>query len=70
MNHRWHWAGYVNYAKGLPEYQNSPLAKRQRYDALATEAWGGTVQASGQDNLGSYIMNHVTPVDSTGTEIL
>lgn len=70
VNHRWHWAGYVNYSKGLPEYQNSPLAKRQRYDALATEVWGGTVRASGQDNLGSYIMNHVSPVDSTGTEIL
>lgn len=67
-NHHWHWSGYVNYSKGLPNYQNSPLPRRQRFDALSTEVWGGTVHVSGQDNLGVYVLNNIDGVDSRGEE--
>jgi hypothetical protein len=43
----WTWCGYLNYTKGLPEYQGSSLPLRQRYDSISSSAWGGLVTASG-----------------------
>lgn len=66
INHHWQWTGYMNYSKGLPEYQNSPLPKRQRFDAISNESWGGQTYSSGVTNNGKFVMNNVTVVEGNG----
>ena len=56
----------MNYSKGLPEYQNSPLHKRQSFDAISSESWGGQTYSAGVTNNASFVMNNIAIVEGNG----
>ena len=69
-SHSWENAGYIDYLNGLPSFQTSVLNRRQRFDAISTEVWGGTVFVSGSNESGKFVMNSVNVVDASGRSIL
>ena len=68
-SHSWDKAGYLDYLNGLPNYQTSVLSKRQRFDALSTEVWGGVIFASGTNENGKFVMSSVSSVDASGNQL-
>ena len=66
INIHWQWSGYMNYSKGLPEYQNSPLPKRQSFDAISSESWGGQTYSAGVTNNAAFVMNNIAIVEGNG----
>ena len=60
-NHRWEYAGYFNYSKGLPRLRTSHLSARLTFDSTISEAWGGAVRAQGLNDAGEFITNRVSP---------
>ena len=69
-NHTWEWCGYLNYAKGLPKYQQSQLSLRQRFDFISNEIWGGVVYANGNAERGEFVLTGKTVAGGTGVTIL
>ena len=65
----WAWCGYLNYTKGLPEYQGSSLPLRQRYDSITSAAWGGRVTASGLTESEDQALIGATPVNESGRSL-
>ena len=65
-SHNWENAGYLDFLNGLPSYQTSVLSRRQRFDAMATEVWGGVVFVSGTNEAGKFILNSVNVVNASG----
>ena len=65
----WEWAGYLNYTKGLPQYQGSGLPLRQRFDAIVSESWGGQVKASGITETGDSVMIGGSVLDESGRAV-
>lgn len=68
-SHSWDKAGYLDYLNGLPNYQTSVLSKRQRFDALSSEAWGGVIFASGTNENGKFVLSSVSSVDASGNQL-
>ncbi len=65
-SHYWEWSGYFSYTKGLPQYQESPLSRVQRFDYLTSSAWGGMVDAIGLTESHEEVHVGVIKVDSRG----
>ena len=65
-SHSWENAGYIDYLNGLPSFQTSVLSRRQRFDAMATEVWGGVVFVSGTNEAGKFVMNSINVVNASG----
>jgi hypothetical protein len=65
----WEWCGYLNYTKGLPQYQGSSLPLRQRFDAIVSEAWGGQVSANGITETGETVLISSTTADESGRAV-
>ena len=65
----WEWCGYLNYTKGLPEYQGSSLPLRQRFDAIASEAWGGQITATGITDVGESVAISSDEVNESGRAV-
>jgi len=68
-NHFWEWVGYFAYSKGLPQYQDNPLSRRQKYDYILSEAWGGEIACSGTTESGERVENGVITVDGRGVKL-
>ena len=66
---QWEWCGYLNYTKGLPKYQGGGLPLRQRFDAIASEAWGGQVYAVGITETGETVLVSSTDVNESGRRV-
>lgn len=69
-SHTWEWSGYINYSKGLQQYQNSQLSLRERFDAMLSETWGGVVVANGTDERGEFSITGKTVAGGTGVTLL
>lgn len=54
--HTWVQCGYLNYSRGLPEYQSTNLPRKQNMDFLATTLWGGRLTVSGVSDNGEMVM--------------
>lgn len=69
-NHTWEWCGYIDYSKGLSQYQKSQLSLRQRFDFIGTEVWGGVIYATGSNERGEFIVTNKTVAGGTGSTLL
>lgn len=69
-NHTWEWSGYINYAKGLQQYQDSSLSLRERFDAMSSEMWGGAVFSTGTDERGEFAITGKAVAGGTGITLL
>lgn len=69
-NHAWEWSGYLNYAKGLPQYQTSQLSVRQRFDAMFTGIWGGVTSATGTDDRDEFVITGKAVAGGNGLTLL
>ncbi len=65
-NHTWEWCGYINYTKGLPQYQTTQLFLRERFDFMQTALWGGTIASTGTSEKGEYLTGDKTVSAWTG----
>jgi hypothetical protein len=54
--HTWVRSGYLNYSRGLPEYQTTNLSRKQSMDFLATVLWGGQLTVSGVVDTGEQVL--------------
>jgi hypothetical protein len=69
-NHTWEWCGYINYTKGLPQYQTTQLSVRERFDFMQTALWGGQVYSTGTNEKGEYVFSGKTVAAGTGDILL
>ena len=69
-NHTWEWCGYINYTKGLPQYQTTQLSLRERFDFMQTALWGGQVYSTGTNEKGEYVFSGKTVAAGTGEILL
>lgn len=69
-NHTWEWCGYIDYSKGLSQYQKSQLSLRERFDFIGTEVWGGIIYATGSNERGEFIVTNKTVAGGTGATLL
>jgi len=69
-NHTWEWCGFLNYAKGLPKYQESQLSLRQRFDFVFTALWGGVIYANGNTERGEFVLTGKTVAGGTGAALV
>jgi hypothetical protein len=69
-NHTWEWCGYINYTKGLPQYQTTQLSLRERFDFMQTALWGGQVYSTGTNEKGEYVFSGKTVAAGTGEVLL
>jgi len=69
-NHTWEWCGYINYTKGLPQYQTTQLSLRERFDFMQTAIWGGQVYSTGTNEKGEYVFSGKTVAAGTGDILL
>ena len=53
--HTWYNAGYLDYSRGLPQFQTTDLPRKLTADYQATTVWGGRVSIEGVDNKGQII---------------
>ncbi len=65
----WTWCGYLNYTKGLPQYQGSSLPLRQRFDSISSESWGGSVTATGLTESGESVLISTSTVNESGRKV-
>lgn len=68
-NHTWEWCGYINYTKGLPQYQATQLFLRERFDFMQTALWGGTIASTGTSEKGEFLTSDKTVSAWTGNMI-
>lgn len=54
-NHTWEWCGYINYTKGLPQYQETQLSLRERFDFMQMALWGGQIASTGTNERGEFL---------------
>jgi hypothetical protein len=54
--HTWVQCGYLNYSRGLPEYQSTNLPNKQHMDFLATTLWGGRLTVAGVADDGELVL--------------
>jgi hypothetical protein len=45
--HTWVQSGYLNYSRGLPEFQTVNISRKQGVDFLASTLWGGRLSVAG-----------------------
>jgi len=69
-NHTWEWCGYINYTKGLPQYQTTQLSFRERFDFMQNALWGGQVYSTGTNERGEYVLSGKTVAAGTGDILL
>lgn len=69
-NHTWEWCGYIDYSKGLPQYQKSQLSLRERFDFIGTDVWGGILYATGSNERGEFIVTNKTVAGGTGATLI
>ena len=65
-DHTWEFAGYLNYTKGLPEYQTSSLSAALRFDAIESSVWGGSASYFGSTELGELVLYGLDIVGGSG----
>jgi hypothetical protein len=54
--HTWVQSGYINYSRGLPEYQTTNISRKQGIDFLATSLWGGKLTVAGTADSGEQVL--------------
>jgi hypothetical protein len=54
--HTWAYAGYIDYSRGLPKYQNTDISRKLSADFQATVLWGGRVTTVGVTDRGENIL--------------
>ena len=54
--HSWNYCGFLNYSRGLPQYQNVRIAKKLSFDYLCSTLWSGRLAVSGQKESGETIL--------------
>jgi len=54
--HTWVQAGYLNYSRGLPEYQTTNISRKQGMDYLASTLWGGRLTVAGTADNGEQVL--------------
>jgi hypothetical protein len=54
--HTWVQSGYLNYSRGLPEYQTVNISRKQGMDFLATTLWGGRLTVAGTADSGEQVL--------------
>ena len=69
-NHTWEWSGYLNYGKGLPQFQTSQLSVRERFDSMFTSIWGGVISASGTDERDEFVITGKAVAGGSGSTLL
>ena len=54
--HTWSYPGFINYSRGLPDFQANLLPRKLNADFQATTLWGGRLSVTGVDNQGEVIL--------------
>jgi hypothetical protein len=54
--HTWVQSGYLNYSRGLPEFQTVNISRKQGMDFLATTLWGGRLTVAGTADSGEQVL--------------
>lgn len=54
--HTWYNSGYLDYSRGLPQYQTTELPRKLMADFQATSVWSGRVSITGVDNKGQIVL--------------
>jgi hypothetical protein len=53
--HTWQYAGYFDYARGLPKFQTNEISRKLQYDFLSTTTWGGRLTVVGAVETGNIV---------------
>jgi len=64
--HSWLSCGYLSYSKGLPAYQGGELTDHQRFEAMTSEQWGGSILASGVTGSREAVTARLVRTDAAG----
>jgi hypothetical protein len=54
--HTWALAGYLDYSRGLPKYQNNEISRKLSADYQTSILWGGRVTITGINNKGEIVL--------------
>jgi len=54
--HAWQNAGFLDFSRGLSQYQVDALSRKQQYDFYSTATWGGRLTVNGTQDQGDTIM--------------
>lgn len=54
--HTWFNSGYLDYSRGLPQYQTTELPRKLMADFQATSVWSGRISITGVDNKGQIVL--------------
>jgi hypothetical protein len=54
--HTWVQSGYLNYSRGLPEFQTVNISRKQGIDFLASTLWGGRLTVAGTADSGEQVL--------------
>jgi hypothetical protein len=64
--HSYYSSGFINYSRGLPEYNTNSIPTKQYYDLLCAKVWGGSGSATTVDEKGSIPLAGVLTQLETG----
>jgi hypothetical protein len=64
--HSWESCGYLNYSKGLPAFQAGELTDHQRFEAITSEQWGGSILATGVTDSREAVTARLVRTDAAG----
>lgn len=56
-NHTWTYAGYLDYSRGLPQYQTNELSRKLTADFQSFGVWGGKVSCFGAEEDGALVVS-------------
>lgn len=56
-SHTWTYAGYLDYARGLPKYQTNELSRKLTADYQSYSTWGGRISSFGADDNGAMVIS-------------
>ena len=54
--HTWAYPGFLNFSRGLPDFQANLLPRKLNADFQATTVWGGRLSVTGVDNQGEVVL--------------
>jgi len=54
--HTWAYSGFLNYSRGLPDYQTNLIPRKLGTDYQATTTWGGRLAVTGVNDQGEVVL--------------